>query len=99
VADKKIEKWRRFSSKAYSKYFSDILTRADLSNVVLKAADLRSTDLSGAKLNNEDLSGVGLRCSNPQNATFTDADLTGADLRKANLFGWRRSLICLLEWN
>jgi hypothetical protein len=56
--------------------------RADLSDAVLRGADLSDADLSDAVLRGADLSGAVLR-----GAVLRGADLSGADLRGADLSG------------
>lgn len=59
---------------------SAVLCRADLSHASLRKAYLRDSDLRGASFKGVAASGLDLRGSNWDNATFEDADLSGAAL-------------------
>ena len=59
--------------------------RADLTGADLTDAVLRDADLTGAVLTDADLTGAVLRGADLTGAVLTDADLTGAVLRGADL--------------
>ncbi len=63
----------------------EVLRNAQLAGADLAGADLRRADLTGADLTGANLEGAILRASSLRDANLTGADLQGADLRGANL--------------